>query len=281
MDAMVDVYYGVVTPTQAMMMLAGEAPPVPKSIVAEARRVLVDREKLMSEKDLKTLEKAVHLFKQYEYGKLKEISGAEIDSLVKDGRAYNKMLKELRSKIEKRMHEKTIQELYNDVTKLLSTFFGNKSFPQLIKDFENNMIKKGKIEPRYKNVPQEVLDMKNKISSGKLTSQDVDKARREALEFLERLSEYAQRADLVSAEKGLMQISYAGNRKAEIVLLGKDNFIIEGSSIKKIHDGKLVESTKEEFEKALAENKGKLHTNVSGELFNVLEKLLGKFEISF
>ena len=56
MDAMIDIYYGVVTPTQAMMMLAGEAPPVPKVIVEEVRKVLVEREKIMGEKELKSID---------------------------------------------------------------------------------------------------------------------------------------------------------------------------------------------------------------------------------
>ena len=82
-DAIIDIYYGILTPTQALMMLAGRAPPIPKTIVAEVKEVLVDKEKVMGEKELKTLEKAVKYFKDYEYGKLKEISGKEIDEMQK------------------------------------------------------------------------------------------------------------------------------------------------------------------------------------------------------
>jgi len=58
LDTMVDLYFGIVTPTQALMMLAGRAPPVPKTIVQEVKEALVDKEKVMSENELKTLEKA-------------------------------------------------------------------------------------------------------------------------------------------------------------------------------------------------------------------------------
>ena len=57
------------------------------------------------------------------------------------------------------------------------------------------------------------------------------------------------------------------------------HFLIEGGKIRKIADGKLIDAAKEEFEKKLAENKGKLNTTVSGEVFMTLEKVLGKFEI--
>src|SRR3989344_5429670 len=90
LDCMIDSYYGVVTPTQAMMMMAGHAPPVPKTIVAEVKEILVEKEKVMSEKELKVLEKAVKYFKDYEHGKLKEISGKEIDDLMRESKEYAK-----------------------------------------------------------------------------------------------------------------------------------------------------------------------------------------------
>ena len=278
LDAMVDIYYGVVTPTQAMMMLAGEAPPVPKTIVADVKKVFVENQRIMSHKDLKTLEKAVHLFKQYEYGKLKDFSGTEIDKFILEARAYNKMLKSLRKKLEKRMQEKTAEEIYSDVFKILKTFFGDKSQNELIKEFNSKMIKKGKIQPRFSSILKELVNTRSKIKSGKLNSKEVDSIKRDATELMNAVVEYGQRADLISAEKGTMQINYSG-RKAELILLGIVNFLIEGKDIRKIENGKISSSTKEEFEKALADNKGKLNTKVTGEVFNVLEKALGKFEV--
>ena len=86
---------------------------------------------------------------------------------------------------------------------------------------------------------------------------------------------------IVSVKKGTMQISYDSGRRAELVLLGKENFFVEGNAIKKEQNGTFVDATKEELEKALADNKGKLHTTISGEVFRALEKAIGNFEISF
>lgn len=280
LDAMVDIYYGIVTPTQAMMMLAGEAPPVPKSMVEEVRKVFVVREKVMSEKDLKILEKAVHLFKQYEYGKLKEYPGKEIDQFMQECKDYNKMLIDLRKKLEKRLQEKTAEEIYTTVFTLLKTLLGNLSHEALIKEFEIKLVKKGKVQQRLLLVLKELTQVKNKVKSGKLSQKEVDSIKKDATELLDALVEYGQRADLVSARKGTMHVSYSG-RKAELVLFGNDNFLIEGEVIKQIKDGKLVVVAKELFDKALQENKGKLSTQISGELFKTLEKELGSFEISF
>jgi len=280
LDAMVDIYYGILTPTQAMMMLAGEAPPIPKTAVQEVRKILVEKEKVMTEADLKILEKAVYLFKQYEYGKLKEYPGKDIDIFMKECIDFNKRLKEIRKKIEKKMQEKSAEDIYGEVFKLLKTFFGNKSQGELIKDFETKMIRKGKVSPRFSAILKRLVNTKDKIKSGKLDQKEADSVKKDAIELIDCLVEYAQRADLVSTDKSAMHISY-GNRRGELLLLGNENFIVEGKSIKKIHNNKLVDSNKEELDKALQESKGRLSTKVSGEIFHILEKELGKFEITF
>ena len=281
LDAMVDIYYGIVTPTQAMMMLAGEAPPVPKTIAQDVKSVLVEREGVLSEKDLKTLEKAVHLFKQYEYGKLKEYSSSEVEKFMRECKQYNEMLKELRKKLEKKLHEKTAEEIYANVFTLLTTIFGKKTQEELVKEFEGQLVKKGKIEQRLAPVLRELAQTKSKIKSGKLSQKEVENVKKDAFDLIQALTEYAQRADFVSARKGTMQVMYGGGRKAELVLLGNDNFLVEGTSIKKFSEGKLVASKSEELDKAINDNKGKIHTHVSGEVFSALEKTLGRFEISF
>jgi len=280
LDAMVDIYYGVVTPTQALMMLAGEAPPVPKVLVQEVRKHFFEKEKIMSLEDLKIIEKAVYLFKQYEYGKIKEYPGKDIDIFLKECLAYNKRLKEIRNKIEKRMSEKTFDDLYEQVFKLLKTFFGSKQQHELIKEFDLRLISRGKIRPRFKHILKELAANKVKIKLGKLSSREVDSVKKDAIELINDLTEYAQRSDLIVKEKGTTQVLYKG-RKAELVLFGKDNFLIEGNIIKRITDAKLVSVKKEEFDRIFNENKGKLTTQVSANVFKVLEKELGHFEIVF
>ncbi|HVY01153.1 MAG TPA: nucleotidyltransferase domain-containing protein [Candidatus Nanoarchaeia archaeon] len=281
LDAMVDIYWGVVTPTQALMMLAGEAPPVPKVIVAEVKKVLVEQEKVMSADLLKILDKTVSLYKDYEHGKLKSFPGKEVDELLGQAKKYNIALKEIQKKLEKKMSEKSAEEIYGNVFTLLKTFFGNQSQSQLMTSFQTKMIKKGKIQPRFAGVLKELLAMKNKVKSGKLSPKEVDRVKRDALELIQALVEYGQRADLIKGEKTNLQITYSGNRKAELVILGDVNYIIENQSIREITERELKTTTKEAFEKALTEQKGKLQTTISAKLFETLKKHLGEFELSF
>ncbi len=281
-DAMIDIYYGVLTPTQAIFMLYGMGPPVHKQAAKAFEDIFMTKEKMVDKKYVKILDKAVELFRQYEYGKLKKIPGKEIDKLMGEWKDYTNMLKKLRDKIEKRMHEKTVKEVYNDVFKTLKIIFGNKSENELAREFESKLVRKGKVEQRFSKVMEEIAGLKKKLASGKLDLKQTDNLKKDAVELIRSLVEYAQRADLICEEKGtMMQIIYDGNRKAELVLAGKDCFLVEGREIKKIHGDKLelVHSSKEELEKALAENKGKLSTKISGEVFHALEKALGKFEV--
>ena len=48
------------TPTQALIMLAGEGPEAPKHMAEPVKRLLVDKEKLMGTKELKIFDKIVH-----------------------------------------------------------------------------------------------------------------------------------------------------------------------------------------------------------------------------
>lgn len=278
-DAMVDIYYGVVTPTQALMMLAGKAPPAPKAIVQEAKKVFVEEQKIMSQTDLKTLEKAVKLFKEYEYGKLKEYPGKEIDLFLKECLDYNKMLKSLRKRIEKNLQEQTAEEIYEGVFKLLRTIFGNKSQNELVSEFEEKIAKKGKIQPRFSKILKELVDIKKKIKAGKLNQKEIEAVKRDAIEFMNALIEYAQRADIIAAEEGKIFITYSNNRKAELVITEKGFFLVEGKDIKKIEKDEIVDSNKEELEKALKESKSSLTTKIPIDVLRVLEKVIGKFEI--
>ena len=114
-----EIYWGITTPSQALLMLYCLSPPTPKHVVTEMKRIFVDKEKMLEKKYITILEKVVNIYKDYEHEKIKEISGEEIDKIVKDTEDYLKRLKDLREQIEKREQEKTIEQIYRDVFALL------------------------------------------------------------------------------------------------------------------------------------------------------------------
>ena len=277
-DTMVDIYFGVVTPTQALMMLAGRAPPVPKTIVSEVKEALVDKEKVMTMNELKTLEKAVRYYKDYEHGKLKEISGKEIDELKKEAEEYLKRMKAIREKLEMKMQEHLVENLHLEMEKMLKHIFGNKTQKDLISSFENELVKKGKLRPRMLEIANDILKIKVKAKSKKLTQTEMQRITRDANDLVNNLVEYVQRKELVSVEKGVIQILYSG-KKGELVLTDLGNFFVTESAIKKIENKSLVDSDKKNLEEAISKTRDRLQVKLSSDVLNVLKKELGEFDI--
>ncbi|MFH1608295.1 MAG: nucleotidyltransferase domain-containing protein [archaeon] len=200
-DAMIDVYYGVLTPSQALIMLNGSPPPTHKETPILMNEVFVKKEKMLKKNELAILEKSVKLFKAYEHDTKFKISGAEIDNLVKESGEYLKRLKDLRGQIEKRSQEKIIEQIYQDVFDLLKTIVGKKAQKQMIEDFENDFVKKGKFAPQSLKILNNVVSARAQFKKGKLNAHKVDEARKDAGILINDLIEYNQRCDLVNGVK--------------------------------------------------------------------------------
>jgi len=193
-----DIYWGVTTPSQALLMLYGLPPPTPKQIVGEMKRVFVDKEKMLEKKYIDILEKIVGIYKDYEHEKVKEIKGVELDKLISDTEDYLKRLKELREQIEKRSQEKTIEQIYKDVFELLGSVVEGKSQAKMIEDFEKKFVKKGKFSPQHLRILKDIVSARKEFKKGKLSPHHVDNARKNAMILINDLIEYNQRCELVN-----------------------------------------------------------------------------------
>lgn len=196
-----DIYWGVLTPSQALLMLYGLPPPTPKQTVAEMKHVFVDKEKMLEKKYVDILENVVSLYKDYEHEKLKEIKGSEIDKLLNDVDSYLKRLKELKEQIEKRENEKIIEQIYEDVFKLLEMLVGKKSQDKMLEDFENTFIKKGFFPPQDSRILRNIVSARKEFKKGKLNMHKVNEARKEAFILINDITEYNQRCELTNKKE--------------------------------------------------------------------------------
>lgn len=197
-DALIDIYYGILTPSQALVMLYGVPPPTHKETPKLMKEIFVDKEKILEKKYINILEKVVKLFKDYEHEKLKKISGQEIDALVKDSEEYVKRLKELREQIEKRAQEGIIEQIYKDVFELLKTLIGSKSQASIIEEFGKNFVKKGKFPPQDLRILRDIAKARTQFKKGKLNAHLVNEARKSASILINDLIEYNQRCELAN-----------------------------------------------------------------------------------
>ena len=280
-DAMIDIYYGVLNPSQALLMLYGLPPPTHKETPKMMEKIFVEKEKMLKKSEIKVLEKAVANFKAYEHDLKFTIKGTEIDQLIKDSEAYVKRLKELKEQIEKGAQEKTIEQIHKDVFDLLNTILGKKSQAAIVEDFEKQLIKTGKLPTQSLRILKDIINAKKEFKKGKLDSRKIDDARKNAVPLINNLIEYSQRKDLMELEKSRLRLKYneKGNEKiAELVLFNDKGFLITGNVVKKITN-KIENSNVQEFSEAVENQKSKSNVQFNPQIFDLLKKELGNYEV--
>ncbi len=194
-----DIFYGVSTPSQALLMLYGLPPTNVKETVKEMKRIFVDKEKMLEKKYYDILEEImIKYYKGYEHGKVKEVSGKEIDRLLKNMELYLKRLQELREQIEKRAQEKTIEQIHKDVFELLKGLVKAKSQKEIIAEFDKKFIKTRQFPPQNLRILNDIVKAKTEFKKGKLNSHLVNEARKNASILINDLIEYNQRCELVN-----------------------------------------------------------------------------------
>jgi len=280
LDAFVDIYWGVVTPTQALMMLAGHAPPTPKELAGEVKKLFVEKEKIMDLKQWNFLDKMMKMWKEYEHGSLKKIPGGDVDKILKDANDYDKKLKEMRKKLENVLIEKDAEYMDGEVFSLLKNVLGNKSREELIKDFDKELVRKGKMQKKFIPVLDDVSKIKQKIKSGKVSQVDVANVKRNATELIRDLLDYAQRRELVAVEKGIVQVLFdEGKKKGELVLTDAGAFFVEGGRIMKVSGKSMIVAGRKEFEDALKDTKDRMKVTLESNVLEILKKELGEFNL--
>lgn len=283
--AVMDIYWGVLTPSQGILMMFGLAPPTPRETVRLLREVFVEKEKLLEEKYAKILEEIVFYYKDYEAGKHKSMSGVELDKMAKNAIDYIKRLKQLREQIEKKVQDQSLQQTCKDVFGMLESILGKKTEAATIKAFESQLVKNGKMPQRFldglkkiiqtrKNFDAITKDKKKKITIKEIVA--IEDARKTAAEITNTLIEYEQRKDFVLLDKRRF-ILKSENNAAEVFFLSSV-FVVDNGKIYKIHADKIVDSNIEELNKALTESK---HDGVSiaPKDLSVLRARFGEFKL--
>jgi len=275
-----DIYWGVITPSQALLMLYGLPPPTPKQTPHEMKKIFFDKEKMLEKKYLGILEKIVDIYKDFEHEKIKEIKGAELDNLIHDTDDYLKRLKELRKQIEKRSQEKTIEQNYKDLFNLLEAILGKKSQAASVSEFEK-IVKKGKFTQQHLRILRDVIKAKTEFKRGKLDAHKVDEIRKNASILINDLIDYSQRSDLIALEKGRMRLRYKKDGKdmtAELLHCNGVSFLFIGSDVKKITN-KIENSSMKEVSEYIEQQKARKGVEVNPEIFELVKKEIGDFEI--
>ncbi|MGE0793435.1 MAG: nucleotidyltransferase domain-containing protein [Candidatus Woesearchaeota archaeon] len=288
---MEDLFYAVLNPSQAALMMYGIAPTTPRETYKVMREILVKKEKLIEEKFVKTLETVVTIHKQIEYGKKNIISGTEIDELVKEAQEYLKRLEQLFKDIEERKLKKDTLETYENVVTIVRDVLkleGKEKIDEKDVEHEFNelIIKKGIVPQNFLRLLNDVFKAKKDFDDEKITKTEVFELKKNSKELITGLIELIQRKRGQELEKTKFKIKY-GKKFAEIILLNDVAFIIndldsENKEISKAQItnlgslSNLKKSSLEELEDALVNSKLPKHTFIKNAIFEDLKKLFGK-----
>ncbi|MBI2669108.1 hypothetical protein HYX14_04670 [Candidatus Woesearchaeota archaeon] len=288
---MEDTYYAILTPSQAALMLYGLPPPTPRETPEVMEEVFVKKEKMLEPEYVKILKANVDLRKKIEHGERKELSGTELDEYINNAEKYLKRIKELFKEIEGKHDERSIAALYDevltiirDVLKLEGVELGKDV--QVVRSFEDELVKTGKVPDRYLRDLNEIAEAKKKFDAGKLTKVEIEKARQGSTGLIRFLVEYLQHKRGRELERAKIKIKH-GQKYGEVVLLEKVAFVIfdidqKEQRIEKadIHPdgslGTLENSNLEEYEQHLARVKFPQRVFIKEPMFEDLKKIFGR-----
>ena len=288
---MEDIFYALLTPSQAALMLQGMPPPTPKETPTQMREVFVKKLKLLEPKFVDTLAEVIQLRKDLEHGTKKSVSGKDLDRLLSDGNKYLKRIKRLFTQIEKIKEEEGVLHTYDTCVTIIRDILRLEGVEkvkdkEMVKYFEDEIVSKGLIPEKFLRILKEIEKAKKDYDAGKLTKTEIHNVNKKSGEFIKYMVEYMQRKRGKELERVKIRVKH-GKKYGEVILLDKKAFIIhdidqeeKDISVAEIGNNgslkKIKSSSLEELEKALAKVEIPSKVFLKEPVFENLREIFGK-----
>ncbi len=288
---MEDLFYAILTPSQAALMLYGLPPPTPRETSEVMEDIFVKKEKMLEKEYVDILRKNVELRKSIEHGDKKELSGTELDTYIKNADKYLKRIRELFTEIENRHDERSILSLYDEIITIIRDVLKLEGVEKardedIIALFENELVSTGKVPARFLRDLNEIIEAKHKHDAKKITKADIEKARKGSTGLIRFLIEYMQRKRGRELERARIKLKH-GEKYGEVILFEKVAFVIHDIDAKdqRIEKailkpdgslGPLQESSLGEMEKELAAMKFPAKVFIKEPIFEDLKNIFGR-----
>ncbi|HDD05037.1 MAG TPA: nucleotidyltransferase domain-containing protein [Candidatus Aenigmarchaeota archaeon] len=279
------IYYTMLNPSQAVLMLMGVSPAHYGETPALMRRYLV-RKGLLPAKCVKWLEEIIKLRKEVEH-KGRKVSGKDLDKYWRRAREYLKVVDKLYEKLRREKIRKELKELdqlfRKSVKEVLREMGYKTSGLSPYQAFKRYLIKGEKIPSNYGNFVDYLMSLKKALKEGRVvTSDEVKKAKSTATDLFNVMTHLVEMRK-IKPGKGLRFLY--DDKEGELWIIGRTVFIIkdvkhpekEVLRAKLEKDGSLSEASKStilELDKVRKRWKGT--TYVREKTLRDLERLLGK-----
>ncbi len=227
--AMNDVYYAFLNPAQAVLMMKGFNPTTPKETLKIFKEVLVDKDKVISQKEFDNFEEAVKLFKALEHEKNKQVSGKDLDRMLNNA---DKFLTTIKKMFESITMDKTKDSFNNTYTEFITQLlqlpnFEGLSEKVLVKNFEAEYIESGKLPSFTKDSIKSIKKAKIDFDKDKITSIEVNKVLKEIRNLLSELKGLRDTNILTEANSKKLALIYDGNKSCDLFMYDSKIYLID------------------------------------------------------
>ncbi len=221
-----NIYYLLLNPAQALLMLDGASPSTYSETAPLLKRTFVSKG-IMPLKYVNWLSEIVQLRKDVEHKK-KHISGKELDLHWKRAKEYLLFMEKLFEKLKKEKSKKDVDELekaFEKTVKATLKSMGLKSGEGAYIAFRNHLVKKGLIPPGYLEFSNFLYSLKKTSKAGKIvTETELEKAREDANDLFNLMNSIVETRKI---KPGKPVKFLSGKKQGEIWLLGNKIFIIK------------------------------------------------------
>ncbi len=281
-----DIYWAVLNPSQAALMLYGVNPPTPKETIELMEDIFVKKEKLLEKKYIDILARIRKYYKDLEHEKIKKITGKEVDTLLKDSEDYLARIRKLFDQIEKKKEEEDIVQIYDSSRKIVGDVLSlNKISSKDLEKGLSKLVSKGELDKKFVVMLKDLTNAKTEYKKGKLSRAEIDKVRKESRLFIRTLIDYIQFKRTRDLDRVTVKVKH-DNKYGEIILFDEIVFVIDDSAKKdKIGKGKIgkdgsiigvEQSSLEELESFVAKEKIPKNAFIKEKTFESLKTIFGK-----
>ena len=224
-----DLYYAVLNPAQAALMLYGIPPPTPKETIKLLDEIFVQKEKLLEKKYVDILERIRKAYKDIEYGKLSEVSGKQIDELLKDAEDYLKRIKVMFKQIEEKTEKESIIDVHANCVSATRDLLRELGHPdakenELVKLFKDVISHKTALPEKLSATLKDVTSAKDAFLAGKLSRNELNKVKKEARNYVKVLIEELQSRKIGLLDRSKVKFRY-GDKFGEALIFENSVFI--------------------------------------------------------
>ena len=243
-----NIYWAVLNPSQAILMLMGYNPTTPKETINIFEEILFKKEKIITKQDFETLRDTVKLYKDVEHKKDLEVKGIDIDKLTNRANKFLEKIKILFENITKEKTQETVKLNYDELVieiKTISGFEKINDTKKLFKKFTNEFVKTLKVPNFVEKSFDEILKNKKDLDQNKLTQTEVNKVIKQIRICLVEVKNIKQKGllNIVKSQNKLL-FTYNENQRAEVFKYENKIYLI------KLDNNELSTLIKNNFEKS-------------------------------